>query len=337
MASSDEDYYGLLGLAYGASEADIQRAYRKSALKYHPDKVGADNKQAARMWELLDIAVQTLSDPAKKSAYDAQYKSRIAQKRKLEAMDAGLRAAKESLERREQEASKRSKSDPTFMAAVHRRNEIDRLREEGMKKAQAAEEVRRQMFAAKVDGARREAEEVAVREARRKAEDGANALDRTVKVKWKSKRVEPGAGTAEALQAIFERYGPVEDVVLSSKGKSNAMVVFSSIFDANSAIEDQANPHFINFKLSWASGSEPPSLTSWKRSSYASSSHLNQYSSSTPSRRAAHESPIPPSASASFRTADFDDEYESLTLEKMRRAAMEKTAAAATTDSSGVS
>lgn len=34
-----EDYYGLLGLRQGASEAEIKKSYKKAALKHHPDKV----------------------------------------------------------------------------------------------------------------------------------------------------------------------------------------------------------------------------------------------------------------------------------------------------------
>jgi curved DNA-binding protein len=63
-----KDYYGSLGLERGASDADIKKAYRRLARKYHPDvskEAGAEEK-----FKEVAEAYQTLKDPEKRAAYD---------------------------------------------------------------------------------------------------------------------------------------------------------------------------------------------------------------------------------------------------------------------------
>jgi len=64
-----KDYYEALGLEKGASGDDIKKAFRKSALKYHPDK-NQGNKDAEEKFKEINEAYQVLSDPQKKSNYD---------------------------------------------------------------------------------------------------------------------------------------------------------------------------------------------------------------------------------------------------------------------------
>ena len=61
-----KDYYASLGLLRGASEADIKKAYRKLAHKYHPD-VSKEAGAEARFKEIAE-AYQTLKDPRKRAA-----------------------------------------------------------------------------------------------------------------------------------------------------------------------------------------------------------------------------------------------------------------------------
>ena len=64
-----EDYYKTLGIAKGASEDEIKKAYRKMAKKYHPDANPGDASAEAKFKEVSE-AYETLSDPNKKSMYD---------------------------------------------------------------------------------------------------------------------------------------------------------------------------------------------------------------------------------------------------------------------------
>ncbi len=67
MAS--KDYYEVLGIPKGASDDEIKKAFRKLAIKYHPDK-NKGNEEAEAKFKEINEAYQVLSDPQKKSNYD---------------------------------------------------------------------------------------------------------------------------------------------------------------------------------------------------------------------------------------------------------------------------
>ena len=64
-----KDYYKILGVDRKANEDEIKRAYRKLALKYHPDRNPGD-KQAEEKFKEINEAYQVLRDPAKRTRYD---------------------------------------------------------------------------------------------------------------------------------------------------------------------------------------------------------------------------------------------------------------------------
>ncbi len=67
--SEKRDYYEVLGLSKNATEAEIKKAYRKMALKFHPDK-NPDDKEAEEKFKEAAEAYEVLSNPEKKSRYD---------------------------------------------------------------------------------------------------------------------------------------------------------------------------------------------------------------------------------------------------------------------------
>ncbi len=64
-----KDYYKILGVEPDASAEEIKRAYRKLALKYHPDRNPGD-KEAEEKFKEINEAYQVLSDPEKRKRYD---------------------------------------------------------------------------------------------------------------------------------------------------------------------------------------------------------------------------------------------------------------------------
>ena len=63
------DYYDVLGVEQGRSEADIKKAFRKKAMEHHPDRNQHDPRSEARFKEVNE-AYDVLKDPQKKAAYD---------------------------------------------------------------------------------------------------------------------------------------------------------------------------------------------------------------------------------------------------------------------------
>ncbi len=65
-----KDYYKILGVQRNATQEEIRKAYRKLAVRYHPDKNKGDKSSEERFKEINE-AHEVLSDPGKKSKYDA--------------------------------------------------------------------------------------------------------------------------------------------------------------------------------------------------------------------------------------------------------------------------
>lgn len=63
------DYYEVLGVERGASEAELKKAYRRLAMKYHPDR-NPDDKAAEEKFKEANEAYEVLSDASKRAAYD---------------------------------------------------------------------------------------------------------------------------------------------------------------------------------------------------------------------------------------------------------------------------
>ncbi len=70
-----KNHYVILGVERDASPEEIKRAYRKLALKWHPDR-NPDNEAAEEKFKYIALAYDVLSDPDKKSEYDLGFNVR---------------------------------------------------------------------------------------------------------------------------------------------------------------------------------------------------------------------------------------------------------------------
>jgi curved DNA-binding protein CbpA len=148
MASStvEEDLYALLGFdtdavdVFALGDRELARAYRKQALRWHPDKNRPGDDVAASMLARVFVAYETLSDPASRAAHDEKKRALAARELERARMDQGRRRLRDDLVRREQAAedaaqlarerdASRQHTMPEDLESRLRR-EIDRLRTE---------------------------------------------------------------------------------------------------------------------------------------------------------------------------------------------------------------
>jgi len=69
VSKSKRDYYEVLGVSRSATDEELKKAYRKLAMKHHPDR-NPDSKSAEADFKEVKEAYETLSDSNKRAAYD---------------------------------------------------------------------------------------------------------------------------------------------------------------------------------------------------------------------------------------------------------------------------
>jgi len=210
------DLYELLNISVDAGEKEIRRAYRKKALKCHPDK-NPDNPSAAQLFHQLSEALELLTDEAAKKVYDKLLLARKAARIRLREQDSKRKKLREELEERE----KTAESDIILTESEKLKAEIDRLRKEGSsilkeETAKLAEDLKHSATIS-------DNEEVS--ECAR------------IKLKWKITSDNNGGYNEDNLRTIFNKYGDISAVIVSKKRLGSALVEFTSQSSAKLAAE----------------------------------------------------------------------------------------------------
>ena len=204
MAPTDEqaiDYYELLSIAPTASDSEIRRAYRKTSLLYHPDKV-KPTPETLDKFQLLQTALNTLTDTAEKLKYD---QTREAKQRRLAekaALDGRRRQMVDDLEKRERNAAGGAPSANGMKRTwTERELEIKRIQEENRQRRETAMAQKKSEALARAQAAQAKEEDQCT-----------DSIQRSVKVRW----IKEGDGLdidQEALQDNFA-VDDVEDVLV---------------------------------------------------------------------------------------------------------------------------
>lgn len=307
--NSSHDFYELLEVSPAATESELRRGYRKSALKYHPDKVGA-NPEALEKFHLLQIAYDVLLDSSVRQLYDNARRAREEKKLRESAYSDRRRQLKEDLERRENAGVKRKRDESEAEDAFQQ--ELQRLAADGARRRKEREEQLRKDAQEEWEREQKDLNGGAVEvvaEADAAKKQGVEESDRTIKLRYPADT--PGVDESE-LRSRFGRFGKIQD--LHSKTKkikiegekhrkdyTTAIIVFESIVGAHAVMTDL--PHLADAERS--KGVENPTWTVFENVDWLSGKEPDYIPKSK--ARSMPETPVkPPSTPATERIKNTD-------------------------------
>jgi DnaJ family protein C protein 17 len=282
--NSSHDFYDLLGVPSTANDSEIRRAYRKTALKYHPDKVGASDTAALEKFHLLQIAYDVLLESDVRQLYDNARRAREEKKEREQAYEGRRRQMKEDLERRENAGVaglKRKREEASEEEAFQR--ELKRLAADGARRRREREEQLRKEAQEEFERENTELNGVMSNPDRastpvKERNTGSEEVDRTISLRYPADTTGSSSKQLgrEELISRFKRFGKVEDAILRNKklkvdGEKHrreyttAIIVFESIVGAHAAVTDvltlaagpQGNDWKVFENVTWAGGKEP--------------------------------------------------------------------------------
>ncbi|KAK7084833.1 DnaJ (Hsp40), subfamily C, member 17 [Halocaridina rubra] len=218
------DFYDILGISTSAGEKEVKKAYRKKALKCHPDK-NPDNPDAAKEFDRLKKILEILLDSGARSAYDKLLKSRKAAAIRARESDAKSQKLKSQLEERERQAQAR----PQISEEERLRRELKRLEDEGQLivedeleklNKEVAEELRRESKLAENSNG-----------------ESSKSLGNKIKVRWLINEKSSGY-TEDEIRQLFYKWGEISALVMKQKSKKGtALIEYKDKSGADMAVQ----------------------------------------------------------------------------------------------------
>ena len=286
-ATSDTDFYELLGITFETSQKDIDRAWRRTALKYHPDKQSGNDLTAKEKFHLAQIGYDLLSDPASKVIYDNARNARLQRKRQNELFEGRRRQMKDDLEARERGVKRPREEDDEEKLE----REIRRLAEDGKRRRKEREDALRMEMRREAEGLNNPSQtsgsENRTANGVSTAPSTLSELDRTIKVRWPVDG-DGGSMTADRIKTLFSKFGPIENadllnpkmLRLGPRQKKQlgvtCMIQYKSVVGAHAAVEDfpkQSGQEWKTFdSVFWAADKEPDFISARPSTGSASDS-----------------------------------------------------------------
>ncbi|XP_028966346.1 dnaJ homolog subfamily C member 17-like [Galendromus occidentalis] len=286
------DLYGLFDLTSEASEKEIKSAYRKKALKCHPDK-NPDDPKAAELFHNLTDALGVLTDAVTRGVYDKLLKAKESAAIRHRELDIKRRKLIDDLEARERRAAEERQ-------VVNRerqlQQEIERLRKEGSRIVEEESRLLRERLARTISQVRQENHQET------------SQASNSIKIRWKRQL---GTYKREDLERILGKYGRIMALVVSDK-KPTAQVIFENIKAAEAAVEKESGLP------------ENPLTLSWYKRSDQSVAERPGTSSVTSDRTGNYKPSFQFPSKASQPTVQDDLDFEQMVFAKMRAKAKEQ-------------